>query len=110
VAFDELGIYRLLLLVPDLVEVQKFAHDVLGPLADRDAGGSSQYRDTLAAYFRENASYQAAARSLHVHPNTIVYRLRRVESITGLDLSDSHHRLLLQLALEILATLGPEHE
>lgn len=104
VAFDDLGIHRLLLQVPDLAELHSFAREVLGKMnfGERD----SEYLTTLACYFRENNSPQRASRILHVHPNTVTYRIRRVEEITGIDLDSYTDRLMAQVALEILDAVG----
>jgi sugar diacid utilization regulator len=106
VAFGDLGIHRLLLQVPDLSELRGFADEVLGKLSADPSGQSQAYLETLACYFRENASPQRAARVLHVHPNTVSYRIHRVEEITGLDLGDYRERLMAQVALEILDAVG----
>jgi len=105
-AFGDLGIHRLLLQVPDLNELRGFADEVLGKLSADPSGQSQAYLETLACYFRENASPQRAARVLHVHPNTVSYRLHRVEEITGLDLGNYRERLMAQVALEILDAVG----
>ncbi len=68
----------------------------------------SEYLATLACYFRENNSPQRASRILHVHPNTVAYRVKRIEEITGLRLDDYTDRLIAQVALEILDSLGDE--
>lgn len=106
VAFDALDIHRLLLQVPDLAELRGFAAAVLGKLSAYEREHRSEYLATLACYFRENNSPQRAARRLHVHPNTVTYRIRRVEEITGLDLDRYRDRLLAQIALEILDAVG----
>jgi hypothetical protein len=43
---------------------------------------------TLAAWFASGFSRKGAAKTLHVHPNTLDYRLRRVAERLGLDLAD----------------------
>jgi sugar diacid utilization regulator len=106
VAFGDLGIHRLLLQVPDLAELRGFADEVLGRLSADPSGQAHAYLETLACYFRENASPQRAARTLHVHPNTVSYRIHRVEKITGLDLGSYRDRLMAQVALEILDAVG----
>jgi len=106
VAFGDLGIHRLLLQVPDLSELRGFADEVLGKLSADPSGQFQAYLETLACYFRENASPQRAARVLHVHPNTVSYRIHRVEEITGLDLGNYRERLMAQVALEILDAVG----
>ena len=107
-AFGDLGILRLLLQVPDLSELRSFAADVLGKLAVHEQEHKSEYLTTLACYFRENNSPQRASRILHVHPNTVAYRVKRIEEITGLRLDNYTDRLIAQVALEILDALGDE--
>jgi sugar diacid utilization regulator len=107
-AFGDLGILRLLLQVPDLAELRSFAADVLGKLSMHEHEHKSEYLITLACYFRENNSPQRASRILHVHPNTVAYRVKRIEEITGLRLDNYTDRLIAQVALEILDSLGDE--
>ena len=105
-SFDDLGIHRLLLQVPDLMELRAFARDVLGTLSLHEREHRSEYLTTLAAYFKANSSPQRASRDLHVHPNTVAYRIKRIEEITGLHLDAYRDRLMAQVALEILTALG----
>ena len=104
-AFEDLGIHRLLLQVPDLGELRSFAAEVLGKLSEHEHEHKSEYLSTLACYFRENNSPQRASRLLHVHPNTVAYRIKRIEEITGLRLDNYRDRLIAQVALEILDAL-----
>ncbi|HEX6454832.1 MAG TPA: helix-turn-helix domain-containing protein [Trebonia sp.] len=104
-AFEDLGIHRLLLQVPDLGELRAFAREVLGKLSEHEHEHKSEYLATLACYFRENNSPQRASRLLHVHPNTVAYRIKRIEEITGLRLDNYRDRLIAQVALEILDAL-----
>ncbi|MGD0553853.1 MAG: helix-turn-helix domain-containing protein [Streptosporangiaceae bacterium] len=97
--FADLGIHRLLLRVPDVSDLRAFAEEVLG-----DAG--NEFLATLAAYFRENGSPAKAAQSLGVHPNTVGYRIKRVEELTGLSFAVHRDRLMAEVAVEILAALG----
>ncbi len=108
VAFEELGIHRLLLQVPDLLELRAFATEVLGPLSAADRQRGTEFLATLSCYFRENGSPQRTAQSLHVHPNTVTYRLRRIRAITGLQLDTYRDRLMAQVALEIYHALGTD--
>ena len=105
VAYDDLGIHRLLLQLPDLGELRGFATAVLGELV-RDPG-RAELLQTLSAWFRTGGSPQRTARALHLHANTVGYRIRRVEEITGLRLDDHRDRLMAQVACEIVEVLGP---
>jgi sugar diacid utilization regulator len=106
VAFEDLGIHRLLLQVPDLAELRSFAAEILGRLGGQDHQRGAELLSTLACYFRENSSPQRTARSLHVHPNTVAYRIRRIQEITGIQLDNYRDRLMAQVALEIIDALG----
>ena len=70
-------------------------HDVL---ADADL------RQTLEVHLERRTSLEGTARELFVHPNTVRYRLRRIESITGRSPADPRDALALRLGL-ILARL-----
>jgi DNA-binding PucR family transcriptional regulator len=55
--------------------------------------------ETLRAYLDSFGDVAAAARWLHVHPNTVRYRVRRIEQALGTSLADPDVRLLLSLSL-----------
>ena len=67
----------------------------LGKLSMHEHEHKSEYLTTLACYFRKNNSPQRASRILHVHPNTVAYRVKRIEEITGLRLDNYTDRLWL---------------
>ena len=52
---------------------------------ERVAGSSAHIADAVRAFARNGLSVVAAARALHVHPNTVIYRLERWERLTGWD-------------------------
>lgn len=55
--------------------------------------------DTLRAYLDGFGDVGAAAQHLHVHPNTVRYRVRRIEELIGTSLADPDVRLLCALGL-----------
>jgi carbohydrate diacid regulator len=55
-------------------------------------------RRTLDAWFAHNGNSAATANALHVHRNTLDYRLGRIGEITGLDLASTEDRLLLYVS------------
>lgn len=60
--------------------------------------------DTLAAFLVCDGSPTRAADELYCHRNTVMHRLRRIESVTGRKVTDPRSRLLWQLAL-----MGTQH-
>ncbi|MFZ3498774.1 helix-turn-helix domain-containing protein [Streptomyces sp. 5.8] len=70
-----------------------FGARILGPLGD------GMLRETLEVFLANNCSWTRTAEALHLHVNTVHYRIERVESLTGRDLSRLDHKLDLYAAL-----------
>jgi PucR family transcriptional regulator, purine catabolism regulatory protein len=103
VTYDRLGVYRLLAQVEDRQGLEAFAHRVLGPLEAYDAAHGTPLLHTLEIYLQRHGHLRQSARDLHIHLNTLHYRLRRIGEITRLDLKDADARLDLLLALRVRA-------
>ncbi|MDH6197591.1 DNA-binding PucR family transcriptional regulator [Mycobacterium frederiksbergense] len=59
--------------------------------------------ETLGVYLDSFGDVAGAAQQLHVHPNTVRYRVRRIEQLLSASLSDPDVRLLLSLSLRATA-------
>lgn len=70
-------------------------------LEEHDARTSSDLVSTLRAWCGTGYDVSVAAASVHVHVNTLRYRIRRAGEICGLDLSNPRHLLALQLLLAV---------
>lgn len=66
--------------------------------ADRKSGVLMR---TLAVWFRHHSHPTATAKALHIHRNTLDYRLQKITELTGLNLDDTDDRLLLYVALQL---------
>src|SRR6266496_1032185 len=73
----------------------------LGPLLAHDARNDGTLVETLEGFFRCNGNLSETARVMHLHRNSLLYRLDRIEAILGRSLEDSELRLSLQIALKI---------
>ncbi|WP_256461859.1 PucR family transcriptional regulator [Nocardia alni] len=101
VGIEEVDTFGMLLAgTPDSLR-RSYCHRVLGPLVDYDTRCRTDLLDTLAAYLAASGSWQTVAAERHVHVNTLRYRIRRVEELTGRDLSQWRDRLDFQLALDL---------
>ncbi|MGB3329621.1 MAG: helix-turn-helix domain-containing protein, partial [Thermomicrobiales bacterium] len=100
-SFDQLGVYRLIYAAENLPELKAFQDEALGLLQDYDRMHGAELIKTLEAFFAANCSPKEAATLLHVHRNTVLYRLERIAEITGQDLNDADIRLRMHLALHV---------
>jgi len=103
--FDQLGLHRLIALVPDAGELRTFAHDVLGPLAEITPE-AADLRETLQVLLDTNFNVAEAARLQFFHYNTMRYRVGKLERLLGPLSSDPHLRLDVAVALRVLEISG----
>jgi purine catabolism regulator len=101
VSFADLGLHRLLFAISGQPELVDFYDDTVGSLVDYDRRTGADLMATLDAFFLCLGSPTETAQRMHLHRNTVLYRLRRIEEIGGLKLDDAATRLNLQLCLRI---------
>jgi PucR family transcriptional regulator, purine catabolism regulatory protein len=97
--FEQLGTYRLLLSMTEPDALRAFADALLGPLDAYDAEQGGELLASLQAFLQHNARWETAAAQLFVHRHTLRYRMRKVEELTGRDLTNSFDRMEFWLAL-----------
>ena len=103
--FDELGLHRLIALIPDTGELRAFARDVLGQLAESTTEAAN-LRETLQVLLDTNFNVAEAARLQFFHYNTMRYRVSKLERLLGPLSSDPHLRLDVAVALRVLEIAG----
>jgi sugar diacid utilization regulator len=90
----------------------RLIHESLARLL-ADKAARQRHIETLDAYFRAGLCLKQAAASLGIHPNSLLYRMRRIREIAGFDPSDTDQRLRVEVALRLLArdaALCEEHK
>ncbi|AEA23572.1 helix-turn-helix domain-containing protein [Pseudonocardia dioxanivorans] len=102
----DLGLYGFLVGSSTRQSLEAMVDDALGPLLEADAAGGSEYVKTLDAYLATDRHLERAAASLHVHPNTVRYRLAKVQEALRVNLRDVDDRFVLELALRVKAALA----
>ncbi len=78
------------LMVREPEEGRRLAEEVLGPVLRLPSEDRATLLDTLNAYLDHSGSAERAAEVLYCHQNTVRYRLRRLQELTGRSLSDPH--------------------
>ncbi|HLG61426.1 MAG TPA: helix-turn-helix domain-containing protein [Ktedonosporobacter sp.] len=100
-SFARLGVYRLLFYLDGQRDLESFYQETLGPLLNQDSRNDNTLLETLEGFFRCNGNLSETARAMHLHRNSLLYRLGRIEEILGASLDDPELRLSLQIALKI---------
>ena len=102
-SFDEPGVRAAALLAADLRRTRRLVARALGGLAADDES-SARLRETVLTLVEEKGSYSSTADRLHVHKNTVKYRIRKAAERRGRSLDED--RLDLELALYAATWLG----
>ncbi len=79
---------------------------MLGPVLVYDASHDARLVESLRVFLEHNRSWQKAATALHVHKQTLVYRMRRVEELSGRKLNRTGDVCELWLALRAADASG----
>ncbi|NIL75862.1 PucR family transcriptional regulator [Rhodococcus sp. B10] len=95
--FDSVPVPLLLAGNPD--SGRTAGRQILGKLLDLPDAERSSLLATLDAWFRSEGSTTDAAERLHYHRNTVLYRLRRIQELTGRDFLDPVHASELFIGL-----------
>lgn len=87
-------------------EAQALVDRVLGPLLAYDASHGTELTSSLEAFMRHRRSWQQTAAALNVHKQTVMYRMQRVEQLTGRTLAETADIADLWLAFQARALLS----
>lgn len=107
---DDVYVRILLRQLRDFIEVENYAD--VGPLArlrEYDRRHGANHIPTLTAWLDAFGDIAAAAAALHVHPNTLRYRLRRLAEVAGIDLTSAEDRFAAMLELRLWAEATSVH-
>ena len=93
--------------------LMQFCHPSLLKLMDYDKEHGTELMETLFEYLQTAGNTTRAASMLYLHKNTMLYRLNRIRSILGTDLTSGEDNFLLSFSYRILLYLGlfsPHHK
>ena len=99
-SYRSLGALRLLLEVRDPGVLRRFVEETLGPILAYAQRHRTPLLPTLEALVAQRWNQRAAGRQLHVHINTLAYRVQRIEDLLGASLDDAETRVVLSVALQ----------
>lgn len=104
--FEELGPYRFLYELKDSPAMHGFYRETLGKLISYDEQNNTELVKTLIHYFKNDCNLRLTAESLYIHKNSVIYRIKKIEEITGLNMNDPDERFNLQLSLKLSQFIG----
>lgn len=103
--FGDLGLYQLLTALGVNPEAARFYRKTMGKLVAFDKEKNAELVETLDAFFACHGNLSQTAARLHIHRNTLTYRLGQIANVAQVDLEDPDARFSLQLALKLRPVL-----
>ena len=78
----------------------------LNSVINYDAQYGSDNLRLLDVYLNNDRNISDTAKIMNLHRNSVVYRIKRIESLIGVPLDDSELRLRILISLKVLRMLG----
>ncbi|HAE45727.1 MAG TPA: PucR family transcriptional regulator [Lachnospiraceae bacterium] len=100
--FDNMGLYRILALVPDDQLLEEMGEGLLMPLIQYDRKHHANYVEILEQYLLNNGSIQAVSKKMFMHRNTVIYKLGNIKKLLGTDLESADDRMKYMIACMLL--------
>ena len=95
----DVGAFTLLLSLQDDDALRLYSDGLLDPIERTEGEYGGELLRSLEAFIENNGNWERAARELYCHRHTLRYRIRKIEELTGRDLSRATDRIELWLAL-----------
>jgi hypothetical protein len=101
-SYESVLFYDMISKIPSGYDLSEFCHPAVLMLREYDQHHTTDYFLTLKEFLAAGCSINRAAKRLFIHRNTILYRMEKIAQITGVSLSDSAVRFLLESSFRIL--------
>lgn len=103
--FNNLGFYRVLA-GKTREELNNFVMEYLRPILDYDREKGGELLKTVCAYYRTGRNLRNTAKDIFVHYNTAIYRMSKIEELTGIKFNNPTDALNLELAVNLYTIIN----
>jgi DNA-binding PucR family transcriptional regulator len=100
-SYIDLGVYRFLSNFSEKNEVEGYSNYYLNKLIQYDQENHSNLTATLEAYLDYPGQINLVTQKLHIHPNTLAYRLKRIYEVGQINLEDPNQRISLYVDIKL---------
>lgn len=95
--YEDTTIFKILSVLTENHEIQTQAKSSLKGLLDYDAQHGMELMNTLSVYIKNNYNLSQTARDLHLHRQSLLYRMKKIEELSGWSLADHNSIFLLEV-------------
>lgn len=100
--YDSYAIYHIAKVCSQTADLRTFYHPKLDILMEYDKEHNTSFTYSLYAYLKYSRNITEAAKALHLHRNSMIYHLKRIEEILGFPLTESSTLLHIELSFRFM--------
>lgn len=100
--YKETRIYGIISELSKYEEQTKMANKTLKELIDKSEAAGINLIETLKVYIENNYNVSQTARDLHIHRQSLLYRMKKIEDLTGMSLCDHDDLFTFEIYLRLL--------
>lgn len=104
--YKDIGIYKIIAGVQDHRIIENYHQDMLGPLYRYDQLHDTDYVRFLRVFLEEDGHTSSIGSKEFIHRNTVLYKIKKIESILGMNLNTSFTKTSLSIAFMIEDVMG----
>lgn len=99
--YSDMGVVGLIEELNDINLVRDFVEGKIGQLAKYDKSHNTDYLATLKHYIESDCDVKETATHLHIHPNTLSYRIKKIEYLFDINLNNAFEKANILLAYKL---------
>ncbi|MGE7091827.1 PucR family transcriptional regulator [Lysinibacillus sp. NPDC048646] len=99
--YKEIGAYKIIMAVQNQKLIKSFSQDILGQLYQYDDLHNTDYVPFLRIFLEENGSTSKISERQFIHRNTVLYKIKKIEMLLDMDLSNPFTKTNLYIAFLI---------
>ncbi|MEW9668128.1 PucR family transcriptional regulator [Ammoniphilus sp. 3BR4] len=102
VVYSKLGVFRLLSVINEKNKEDGYLNSDIERLRKHDEENNAELLHTLHIYLVNHCKIKETAAALHIHPNTLNYRIKKISELTSISFEDIDQRVMLYIDLLLL--------
>ncbi|MGE7946586.1 PucR family transcriptional regulator [Lysinibacillus sp. NPDC093688] len=99
--YKEIGAYKIIMAVQNQKLIKSYSQDILGQLYRYDELHNTDYVQFLRIFLEENGSTRRISERQFIHRNTVLYKIKKIETLLDMDLSNPFTKTNLYIAFLI---------
>jgi purine catabolism regulator len=108
--YRDTDLYKVLRALSDNADIARVVKGVLGKLVQYDGEKGLGLIETYLAYIQQSCNASRTAKAIHLHRQSLIYRLNKIMELTDCDTNNAEHKFLLELCIRLHMSFRFPHD